>query len=162
MTVLGIDPGPTESGYALVRSDYTIEYAAKVANAVLLDEVLPMLDCSDVAIEEIQSFKKPVGRSIFRTCYQIGRILRDCELRKIKTTLYYRQEYARAICGTSQVSDAILRRSLLLRFGGDQKGEPLAALKGSTDKRSAFAVAVYRLDLLRLENGISANYVRDR
>ena len=43
-----------------------------------------------------------------------------------------------------------MRAALLTRFGGDKKGEPLELLKGSTDKRSAFAVAVYHLDGAKL------------
>ena len=60
-----------------------------------------------------------------------------------------RPEYTRRICGVGKVNDAILRQALLLRFGGDKRGEPLNLLKGCTDKRSAFAVAVYKLDLMK-------------
>jgi hypothetical protein len=34
----------------------------------------------------------------------------------------------------------------MTRFGGDKKGEPLHLLKGNSDKRSAFAIAVYHAD----------------
>lgn len=154
--VLGIDPGPAESAYALVRPDYSIISAGKLPNATLFDVL-----CNDnggssrqVAVESLQSYGMPVGRSVFETAYQIGRILRQCEIDGLAVTLYPRQEYARAICGTARVSDAILRQALLLRFGGDGKGEPLALLRGNTDKRSAYGVAAYHIDLLRLAGRI--------
>ena len=88
-----------------------------------------------------------VGRSVFDTCFFIGELIRTCKDAGIPFTLYPRPEYTRRICGVGKVNDAVLRQALLLRFGGDRKGEPLFALKGCTDKRSAFAVAVYHLDV---------------
>lgn len=157
---LGIDPGPTESAYALIRHDCSILSAGKLPNAVLFD--ILRSDGRQVAVESLQCYGMPVGRSVFETAYQIGRILRHCEITGLPVTLYPRQEYARAICGTAKISDAILRQALLLRFGGDGKGEPLALLRGNTDKRSAFGVAVYHADLLRLgrRDGTAGQYGR--
>ena len=149
--VLGIDPGSSESGYALVNPQYGCWEAGKISNIVLLDRLgLGSMQPSAVCVESIQSYGMPVGRSVFETCYQIGAILEVCRQACIPTYLYPRQEYARAICGSVKVTDAILRQALLLRFGGDGKNEPLAALRGNTDKRSAFAVACYHLDCERV------------
>jgi Holliday junction resolvasome RuvABC endonuclease subunit len=145
VSVLGIDPGPAESAYALVSSRFEVLSAGKVGN----DELASLLRASPpahVAIESIQSYGMPVGRSTFDTCFMIGRVIQVCRDRGIPCTLYPRPEYTRRICGVGKVNDAVLRQALLLRFGGDRKGEPLHALKGSTDKRSAFAVAVYHID----------------
>lgn len=142
--ILGIDPGPTESAYCQTGG-YEIIASDKLANDVLLDTI-EWHNVSHVAIESIQSYGMAVGRSVFETCYMVGRIIQKCIDQEIPYSLYPRQEYAKSICGTSKISDAILRQALLLRFGGDKKGEPLYLLKGASDKRSAYAVAVYHMD----------------
>jgi hypothetical protein len=143
---LGIDPGPLESAYAYVTPQQTVDSAGKVGNVALI-EMLRAAACStgNVAVESIQSYGMAVGRSVFDTCFQIGRIQQAC------ADLYARPEYTRRICGVGKVNDAVLRQALLLRFGGDHKGEPMFKLRGCTDKRSAFAVAVYHIDLTRCE-----------
>lgn len=142
--ILGIDPGPAESAYCQIGG-YEIIASDKVNNDVLFDTI-EWHNISHVAVESIQSYGMAVGRSVFETCYMVGRVIQRCIDQGIPYTLYPRQEYARAICGTAKISDAILRQALLLRFGGDKKGEPLYLLKGASDKRSAFAVAAYHLD----------------
>jgi hypothetical protein len=146
MLILGIDPGPGESAYCLVDRHYRVVAAGKVP----MERLIAGIRCSppaQVAIESIQSYGMAVGRSVFDTCFVIGRIQQACDDRGIPCTLYPRPEYTRRICGVGKVNDAVLRQALLLRFGGDRKGEPLHGLKGCSDKRSAFAVAVYHIDV---------------
>lgn len=143
--VCGIDPGPTHSAYAVVCPDYSIKEAGKLENWAL-EQHLRSLDVADVAIESIQSYGKPVGRETFETCYAIGAFRYIVERRNHGAAyLIPRQEYANSICG-GKSSDAMLRQALLLRFGSDAKGGPLNVLKGHSDLRSAYAVAVYWLD----------------
>lgn len=144
--VLGVDPGPAESAFAVVTDAQQVLHAEKVGNDSLIDRIRKDPP-AHVAIESIQSYGMAVGRSVFDTCFFIGEIIRTCKDAGIPFTLYPRPEYTRRICGVGKVNDAVLRQALLLRFGGDRKGEPLAALKGNSDKRSAFAVAVYHLDV---------------
>ncbi len=148
--IIGIDPGPTQSAYAIVNPDYSIYAAARVENRHLLNSLQTFLADNDtmktVVIESIQSYGAPVGRETFETCYQIGAFRYIAEQSIwANCVLIPRQEYVNAICGC-RGTDAVLRQALLLRFGGDKKGEPLNALKGSTDLRSAYAVAVYHMD----------------
>jgi hypothetical protein len=186
--ILGIDPGPVESAYCLVDREYRIVAAGKVSTTSLLNG----LRCAPperVAVESIQSYGMVVGRSVFDTCYVIGRIQQVCDELKIPCVLYPRQEYLRRICGGSHTKDSILRRSLALRFGGygetvseevipagvlgagvymggPRKGqarrrkvrtpEPLHILN-CTDLRSAFAVAVYHIDLMKFGGGVVAH-----
>ena len=146
--ILGIDPGPVESAYCYVAREFEVRTAGKVDNDILISDFLKIDPAiREVAIESIQSYGMMIGRSVFDTCYMIGRIIQVCRDRGIPCSLYPRPEYARRICGVGKVNDAVLRQSLLLRFGGDKKGEPLFALKGNSDKRSAFAVAVYHIDV---------------
>lgn len=153
MNILGIDPGPVESAYCLIDLDFHIHAAGKAP----IKDVLEFLHTPEVpgwvAIESIQSYGMAVGRSVFDTCYTIGRVLQKCDDCVIPSYLYPRPEYARRICGVGKISDSVLRQALLLRFGGDKKGEPLFMLKGNSDKRSAFAVAAYHLDILNSGGG---------
>ena len=151
--ILGIDPGPAESAFALVTEDQRVLHAEKVGNDSLIERIR-QAPPAHVAIESIQSYGMAVGRSVFDTCFFIGEVIRACKDAGIPFTLYPRPEYTRRICGVGKVNDAVLRQALLLRFGGDRKGEPLFALKGCTDKRSAFAVAVYHLDVTSSPRGI--------
>lgn len=144
--VLGVDPGPTETGYALVGPGYQVVEAGKTSNEAIIT-MLRANPPSHIALESVQSYGMAVGREVFDTCFFIGEVIRACKDAGIPFTLYPRPEYTRRICGVGKVNDAVLRQALLLRFGGDRKGEPLFALKGCTDKRSAFAVAVYHLDI---------------
>lgn len=153
MRIMGIDPGPMETGYAVVGPGYQVVEAGKTSNEAII-EILKVNPPSHVAIESVQSYGAPVGRSVFDTCFMIGRLIQVCKDHNIPYTLYPRPEYTRRICGVGKVNDAVLRQALLLRFGGDRKGEPLFALKGNSDKRSAFAVAVYHVDLTRTTNGL--------
>jgi hypothetical protein len=152
--ILGIDPGPVESAFALIGQEmsgsvsdpFRIHEAERVGNESMIGR-LSVLRPAHVAIESIQSYGMAVGRSVFDTCFMIGRLIQVCKDHRIPFTLYPRPEYTRRICGVGKINDAVLRQALLLRFGGDKKGEPLHALKGCSDKRSAFAVAVYHIDL---------------
>jgi hypothetical protein len=145
--IIGIDPGPTESAFAGVGAGYGLRMAGKVPNEHLLEALRNGDPPAHVAIESIQSYGMPVGRSTFETCYMIGRIIQVCTDAGIPWTLYPRPEYTRRICGVGKVNDAVLRRALCLRFGDDRKkDDPLRKLRGCSDKRSAFAVAVYHLD----------------
>lgn len=147
--ILGIDPGSEETAYALINDFADVLKANKVPNKDFRAMLRLMPYKVHVVIESIQSYGMTVGKEVFQTCYEIGRILEICERNHLPVSLYPRPEYAKAICGVQKVNDAVLRQSLLLRFGGDRKGEPLHLLKGNSDKRSAFAVAAYHLDKMR-------------
>lgn len=147
MSILGIDPGSTESAFCLINQKYEIIEAGKLPNAEVRRFVRTK-PFGIAAIESIQSYGMAVGREVFDTCYEIGRLMQLIDAIGGKFTLIPRPEYTRRLCGVQKVNDAILRQALLLRFGGDRKGEPLYMLKGNSDKRSAFAVAVYKLDLM--------------
>lgn len=144
--ILGIDPGSEETAYALINDFGDVLEADKVPNRDFRDYLETFPYRPQVVIESIQFYGMTVGREVFETCYEIGRLIQICEAREFKCFLYPRPEYSKAICGVQKVNDAVLRQALLLRFGGDKKGEPLHLLKGNSDKRSAFAVAVYHLD----------------
>lgn len=155
--ILGIDPGSERSGYAAIDGCAQILGSGDVENAELRKLLLrwhstfPLETSSPVvAIEALQSYGMAVGKDVFETAMWIGRFSEVAESLGMIVKLYARPKVFRAVTGMAKGGDAALRRALLLRFGGDKKGEPLNALKGSTDKRSAFAVAVYYLDGAKL------------
>lgn len=157
--IFGIDPGPVESAFAVVHKfprPYEILVAGKLPNEDLIKELKnPAFEKGwfdfNVVVESIQSYGFVVGKSVFETCYTIGRIIQVCKDRSLQCTLYPRPEYARALVGGQKVTDSLLRLALMNRFGGDKKGEPLHQLRGNPDKRSAFALCVHHLDRLRWE-----------
>jgi len=183
--ILGIDPGPVESAYVCVSDDQKVLFADKVGNDLLIARLKDRSQRAylprHVAIESIKSFGKRVGAETFETCRMEGRILQLCADLKIPCFQYGRMKYGKTLIGEGTViNDTLLRRALLLRFGGDgetvsdevipdgepgagvylngpRKGqprvrevripEPLHTLVGCSDKRSAFAVAIYHLDV---------------
>ena len=151
--VMGIDPGPTHSAYCLVRHDYSIVDARKVPNAHLdLDDRTIGSDfcqIAEIAIEGLACYGRPVGKETFETAYMVGRVLEQADRAMTPCTIYHRPEYANAIAGTGKVTDAVLYQALRLRFGEATKGGPLYVLKGESDLRSAYAVAVYHLDVTK-------------
>lgn len=145
MMVLGLDPGTTETGICLVGGGYDIYDSAKIPS-IDVTHYIRQSPPSVVCCESIQAYGMAVGREVFETCFWIGEYRQVCRQVGVPFVLYPRPEYARAIAGVQKVTDSVLRQALLLRFGGDKKGQPLFKLKGSTDQRSAYAIAVYHLD----------------
>lgn len=151
MIILGIDPGNEQSAYALVKDNYDIIDAGKVDN-LEMRKIIRTANFDLIALESIQSYGMPVGRSTFETCFMIGRIIQMAVDRKIRHYLYPRPKIAQGVVGQGgKYNDSTVRQALLVRFGGDKRGEPLNLLKGGgSDKRSAYAVAVYHLDGAKL------------
>lgn len=115
--VMGIDPGPEQSGYAIVYGPMCIE-AAVLPNEELLIRVERFHDDSDervrsVAIEMIASYGMPVGKEVFDTCVFIGRLWGISYRPPI---LIYRKEVVKHLCGTAKGKDANVRQALLDMF----------------------------------------------
>ena len=109
----------------------------------------PPVGSLHIACEGIQSQGMPVGREVFETCFNIGEYRHIARVAAIPFFIYPRQEvrpvYLRlqAVrgCRTPQSVDDALRRR--------QERGTAESTEGDTDRRSAFAVAVYHADLLR-------------
>jgi hypothetical protein len=97
----------------------------------------------------LESYAHGLGKTVFETCYIVGECRRVAKLEGAEVCIYARPEYARALVGGMKVKDSMVRQALMTRFGCDKKGEPLHLLKGNSDKRSAFAIAVYHADKRR-------------
>jgi len=159
--ILGIDPGTTESGVCLIEAkDFNqpnIVRADKVINnevrkiiwhevKTIWHQVTPETKQIDVVIEGMANQSRAFGQSSIETCYFIGRIMEFCDGldTNIPVTLYKRHEYGRFFVNNGLLKDATLRAALETIYGPSaKKTDPLYALRGASDKRSAFALAKY-------------------
>ena len=148
-TIIGIDPGSTHSGVCVIgpgnQKKPNILSADKVANADLMHMLRAIwVDSSEIAIEGFSCQGRPVGDSSIQTMYLIGRLLQKAEDRGIAITVYKRREYGQWITAGGKLNDATLRAGLESIYGPSaKKTDPLYQLRGTSDKRSAFAVAKY-------------------
>jgi hypothetical protein len=155
--LLAIDPGNTESAYALVdMADYRPLRHDKVENAVMLS-VIREADYSDAAIEQIASYGMAVGRDVFDTCKWIGRFTQLLEADLfISPSDVWRRDEKLCLCGDSRAKDANIRQALIDRFalhdmraGKGTKKNPDWFYGFRADEWAAYAVAVTHIDTLR-------------
>ena len=152
--ILGIDPGTTESGICLIEAKGfnrpNIVRAEKIANNDIREIIWAKVEKQDadlqVVIEGMANQSRAFGQSSIETCYFIGRIMEFCDGldTNIPVTLYKRHEYGRFFVNNGLLKDATLRAALETIYGPSaKKTDPLYALRGASDKRSAFALAKY-------------------
>lgn len=158
--ILAIDPGTTESGICLIQ-DYQYEQpfilrAEKIPNDDLVSKLMLFTSPStQVVIEGMSNQSRMFGDSSIQTCYFIGKLLHICEVYKLSVTVYKRHEYGRFFVTSNVLNDASLRAALETIWGPSaKKTDPLHALRGASDKRSAFALAKYHQHRMRLKVGV--------
>ena len=150
--IIGIDPGPTNSAYVVIDDSYNIntqglKVIAKgwVPNAEL--EKLLEKESNpkhSLAIEFIQSYGASVGQSVFLTCYWVGVFSKAFNVKK-NTRLYARPSILSHITGgIRSKGKKQVRQSMMVRFGGTKKGEPLHGITNHI--WDAVAVVVYHID----------------
>lgn len=139
MRVLAIDPGPVESAW-LIYDNGRITHFGKDANARVRDILtLNNYEATHVAIEMIASYGMAVGREVFETCLQIGRMIEI----EPNATLVFRKDVKLHLCNSSRANDTNIRVALIDRFGPPgTKKSPGATYGISKDVWSALAIAV--------------------
>lgn len=174
MRLLAIDPGTTQSAYAMLNEDYSLVSAAKVENEVLLTLVKDG-EWDEMAIECMEArhvVNGVIGSETYDTCYWIGRYEQVAHDRgKPVHRIYRTQERTRLIPTkknklpphpdtVGQGADSQIRATLIRRFAKHDKknGKGKAAHKDvfygfAKDMWSAFAVGVVHLDMER-EKGV--------
>lgn len=126
MSVLGIDPGNTESAYALLGRDCRPSYVEKLPNEELLDalrhQALGNLQYGAVvAIEMVAAYGMPVGAEVFETCVWIGRFAEAVyERTGVMPLLVKRLEVKLNICHDSKAKDSNIIQALVDRFAMGQ------------------------------------------
>lgn len=161
--VVAIDPGTTESGVCLVRTeDAKPLWCAKLKNEDVYEAVITELE--DQWIESWQVIlviermynPKAASSHVFLTCEWIGRfdILFNLLSLKQGTEYVYRYEEYRSLCGKEYArNDKGIKSALVDRFaygqsnyGKGTKKDPGWFYGFSADAWSAYAIAVTYLD----------------
>jgi hypothetical protein len=170
VSIIGVDPGPSESAYIVID-----DAGVPVRNAVtLLGGILPNGELADrlrkispgllMGIEMVASYGMPVGKSVFETARWVGIFQEAAPCRSV---LAYRRapnkeenidSVCMALCGSVRAKDASVRRALIDRYepsGGGRvpqigTGKKPGPLHGVVrDMWSALAVAVTVLESVR-------------
>ncbi|NUO59031.1 MAG: hypothetical protein HOV78_20410 [Hamadaea sp.] len=153
--ILAIDPGNTESGYALINAHTRrpIE-VGKIDNHELLADIrgdkAAFDDVEVFAIEMIASYGMAVGKEVFETCVWIGRF---DEASTHSAELVYRREVKLHHCHSAKAKDANIAQALIDRFasGEPNRGKGTKAAPGwfygfRADIWQAYALAVLVAD----------------
>ena len=161
MRLLAIDPGNTESGWALI--DTVTCKPLDFGKDRNEDVLLTLADCDLVfadeppvcVIEMVASYGMSVGADVFETCVWIGRFQQHA-LRGFGRlpSLVYRRHVKSHHCHNGGATDANIRQALVDRFARGQrnhgkgtKAEPGWFYGFRADIWQAYALAVYAADL---------------
>lgn len=160
MRVLAIDPGPVESAWCVIDSEYREPTRfAKEPNDVIRRHILVgnyELEADKVAVEMVASYGMAVGREVFETCVWIGRLseaIRASWWPNSDPELVYRRDIKLHHCGSARAKDTNVRQALVDRFAPGQpnhgkgtKAEPGWFYGFRADVWQAYALAVYVAD----------------
>ena len=158
MTILALDPGNTQTGYAVIEMpEFRLVEFGKIDNEEMLDRIigsaLPPVDA--VAIEMVASYGMAVGREVFETCVWIGRFHQAAG--HPNTHYVYRKEEKEILCGSLRAKDANIRQALIDRYarhdlknGKGTKANPDVFYGVSKDVWAAIAVGVTYYELSKL------------
>ena len=152
MTVLlAIDPGTTESGYAVFEDGRVLAsgvFDNRTMRACLMGyEPISPKPIDRIAVEMIASYGMPVGREVFETCVWIGRFIEAwCGPHE----LVYRQQVKLHLCKSPRAKDANIRQALIDRLGpAGTKAKPGPTYGVKSHAWAALAVAVTAADAMR-------------
>ena len=160
MTILALDPGNTQTGYAVLEMpEFRLIKFGKADNTSLLTLVANsdiLYDVDAVAIEMVASYGMAVGREVFETCVWIGRFHQASD--HPNTHYVYRKEEKEILCGSLRAKDANIRQALIdryarhdLKHGKGTKGNPDVFYGVSKDVWAAIAVGVTYFELTKLD-----------
>lgn len=145
MIVLGIDPGPQASAFAVWDSARRIVFGrGKPRNEDLRSYLCTGPEVDVIVIERVASFGMPVGDEIFETVYWSGVFTQAAESRGRYVTRITRKAVVVHLCGTPRAKDPNVRRVILDRFGGDsaaRKNGPLSGIAGDVWQALGVAIA---------------------
>lgn len=145
MTILAIDPGPTQSawvaynpatgglrGFAHVENEHIVAFLGNLSH-----------DVTALVIEQVESFGMPVGVEVFDTVFWSGKFAQAAD--PLPVHRIGRKAVKLHLCGSLRAKDANIRQALIDRYGPDAIGRkaapgPLHGVSG--DVWSALAVAV--------------------
>ena len=150
--IFAIDPGNTESGYALVYiPEFKLVNFGKIKNKELLSMIENMTfvdtNVDSVAIEMVGCYGMPVGKDVFDTCVWIG--IFTHALSDENVNYIYRRDEKMHLCGDMRAKDSNIRQALINRYakhdfkqGKGTKKNPDVFYGVSKDVWQAIAVAI--------------------
>ncbi len=144
MSVLAIDPGPTQS--AFVHWDGVKIYDAEIVpNEKLLSIARTWLSVKDiVAIEMIACYGMAVGKEVFETCLFIGKLQEALAQRFVPTRLVFRRDVKLHHCNSARAKDANVRQALIDKYGAPgTKKAPGVTYGIKSHLWAALAIATY-------------------
>ena len=155
--ILAIDAGNKQSGYAILKDDYTPFAFGKVPNEEL-EKIMEGLEGIDlIVLEMVASYGMAVGETVFDTCVEIGRLQYISET-IAPVWMVKRKEYVTDLCGSSRAKDSNVVQYLIDRFAKDtpNRGKGTKKAKGwfygfKADCWQAYAIGVWALDKLKEE-----------
>lgn len=154
-TIIGIDPGPKESGWVIWNGSFSSQYGKSENNwlvreiereAILGAKSSFPTQISELIIEKVMSYGMPVSESIFETVYWTGRFAQAWGDDPVRVP---RLDVKMHLCHDSRAKDSNIRQALIDRFEPDlpPRCRPRSVLKGITkDCWAALALAVYWYD----------------
>ena len=161
MIVFAVDPGPQESGWAIIDAEpegYRIAAAGKEANASLIQQArLHKVGSAPIifGVEMIASYGKAVGAEVFSTAVWAGRYIEAATHNPgiSKVVPVFRREVKLHVCGSSKAGDANVTQAMRDRFapgvrnyGKGTKDAPGFFYGFRADAWQAFALAVTLAD----------------
>lgn len=144
--ILAIDPGTTESGWALFDGKRALD-SGVCDNASLLASLNGRISAKgpaadSLAIEMIASYGMPVGREVFETCVWIGRF-KQAWFAPSEVRLVYRKDVKLHLCGSPRAKDPNVRQALIDKLGAPgTKKAPGPTYGVKSHAWAALAVAV--------------------
>lgn len=145
MKLIGIDPGPKFTAYAILLDGQPIE-KGRVANDELF-HCFQLYNLTQCFLEKMQSFGMPVGAEVFDTAYWIGEVRYRIEAHGVPVKLVSRNEVKLHHCHSPRAKDPHIRQVMIDRFGGKEQIKRGGLLHGfKSDIWSALAIACYGFD----------------
>lgn len=146
--IFAIDPGTTESGYALLHDGKVQDSGVRPNEHILSWLQSWHKDMGDIiAIEMIASYGMAVGREVFETCVWVGRFQQAWHTPDA-VRLVYRRDVKLHLCGDSRAKDPNIRQALLDLIGpqGTKKAPgPTYGVKSHAWAALAVAATVAKL-----------------
>lgn len=150
-TILAIDPGNKQSGWACVQGGNLIGSGVLVNNDLL--KLTAFRSADIIAIEWIQAMGMAVGREVFETCMWVGRFVEASKTPEIR--LIPRGVIKHHHCGKTTAKDGNVAQALRDKYG--EKGTKKAPgyfFGVSSHAWQAFAVAAYVMEGGKHDNEI--------
>lgn len=142
--ILAIDPGPNHTAFLAWSGE--VQGKGLICNSEFRACLADWADDYLVAVEMVACYGMPVGREVFETCVNIGRIVEICYPKPVR--LVYRRDIKLHLCGSARAKDSNIRQALIDRVGPQGKKHAPGPTYGlAKHDWAALAIAIYVSDV---------------